>query len=50
MFEELQKRLFENDLDTQKSVSETSKSGHFGHTSEINPTGIVLRNHTFVGY
>ena len=50
MFEELLKRLFENDSGTQKCVSETSKSGHFGHTSEINPKGIVLRNHTFVGY
>jgi hypothetical protein len=50
MFEELLRLLLENDLVIQKSVSETSKSGHFGHTSEINPTGIVLRNHTFVGY
>ena len=50
MFEELLKRLFENDSGTQKCVSETSKSGHFGHTSEIYPKGIVLRNHTFVGY
>ena len=50
MFEELLKRLLENDLDTQKSVSETSKSGHFGHTSDFNTTSIVLRNHTFVGY
>ena len=29
MFEELLKRMFENDSGTQKSVSETSKSGHF---------------------
>ena len=50
MFEELLKRLFENDSGTQKCVSETSKSGHFGHTSDFNTTSIDLRNHTFVGY
>ena len=50
MFEELLKRMFENNSGTQKSVSETSKSGHFGHTSNFNTTSIVLRNHTFVGY
>ena len=50
MYEELLKLLFENNLGTQKSVSETSKSGHFGHTSDFNTTRIVLRNHTFVGY
>lgn len=50
MFEELLRLLLENDLAIQKSVSETSKSGHFGHTSDFNTTSIVLRNHTFVGY
>ena len=50
MFEELLRLLLENDLTIQKCVSETSKSGHFGHTSNFNTTSIVLRNHTFVGY